>query len=111
MAFKTKVDINLAPIERRITNQTKVAQNKLIAQAGRDMNKYVPMLTGDLRGSQQLVKDGITWNTVYAKAQFYGTNGRAVFSTYTTAGTGKRLDLKAQGIHGKSWEQLVKECY
>lgn len=111
MAFKIKTKVDLSPLENSIRRNTVKAKGVLKAQVANDMNRYVPMLSGDLRGSQSLVKDGITWNTVYARAQFYGTNGIVSFRNYTTAGTGKRWDLKAEGIHGNSWEELVRGCY
>lgn len=111
MAFKIKSKVDLSPLERSINRNTIKAKRTLKKQVAYDMNRYVPMLSGDLRGSQALIKDGITWSGVYAKAQFYGTNGIVSFRNYTTAGTGKRWDLKAEGIHGKSWEELVRGCY
>lgn len=111
MAFKIKTKVDLSPLERSISRNTTKAKRALKTQVANDMNRYVPMLSGDLRGSQALVRDGITWSGVYAKAQFYGTNGIVAFRNYTTAGTGKRWDLKAEGIHGKAWEELVRGCY
>lgn len=111
MAFGIKTKVDLSPLENSIKRNTVKAKRVLKTQVAYDMNRYVPMLSGDLRGSQALVRDGITWSGVYAKAQFYGTNGIVSFRNYTTAGTGKRWDLKAEGIHGKSWEELVRGCY
>lgn len=111
MPFKIKTDVDLSPLENSIKRNTVKAKRILKTQVAYDMNQYVPMLSGDLRGSQALVRDGITWSGVYAKAQFYGTNGIVNFRNYTTASTGKRWDLKAEGIHGKSWEELVRGCY
>lgn len=111
MAIKIKTKVDLSPLENSIKRNTNKAKQALKKQVAYDMNRYVPMLSGDLRGSQALIKDGITWSGVYARAQFYGTNGYVVFRKYTTAGTGKRWDLKAEGIHGKTWEELVRGCY
>lgn len=111
MTFKIKTEVDLNPLENSIKRNTVKAKRILKTQVASDMNRYVPMLSGDLRGSQALVRDGITWSGVYAKAQFYGTNGIVSFRNYTTAGTGKRWDLRAEGIHGKSWEELVRGCY
>lgn len=72
-----------------------------------DSDQYVPNREGDLRPSGHMSPDGkeLSWNTVYARAQFYGTNGIVTFKKYTTPGTGKRWDEKAKSIHMTDWEQ------
>lgn len=72
-----------------------------------DMTNYVPNDSGNLRttGTIDGKGDALTWKTVYAKAQFYGSNGYVSFHKYTTPGTGKRWDLKAKGKHMKSWKK------
>ncbi|MDD7758780.1 MAG: minor capsid protein [Aerococcus suis] len=105
------VKVNFNPIYSQLKRSNDKATTALAKQAGYDMNNYVPMESGDLRGSMRSNKNGISWDTRYARAQFYGTNGRAVFRKYTVAGTGKRWDLKAESIHGNQWEDLVKRCY
>lgn len=83
-------------------------QTRLAKQVGEDMNQYVPLRDGPLRGSMNTTQDEVTWGPlVYAFPQFYGHAGAVVFSNYTTAGTGKRWDLKASGIHMDEWEELV----
>ena len=59
-----------------------------------EMEQFTPRRSGELRVSAHVVGTGeaIRWTPVYARAQFYGTNGRAVFRNYTTPGTGKRWD-------------------
>lgn len=82
-----------------------VLGNQMIA----DMNPYVPKSSGGgiLRGTGHLNGDHtkIIYSTPYAKAQFYGTNGRAVFRKYSTPGTGKRWDLKAKSLHLPAWKR------
>lgn len=73
-----------------------------------DMNNHVPLDSSTLRQTGSVGKQGeeLTWETKYAKAQFYGTNGKAVFRNYTTPGTGSRWDLKASGMYMNDWEQV-----
>ena len=62
------------------------------------MDPYIPMRSGPLRASGRVESNGdVSYNTVYARAHFYGSNGIVTFRRYTTAGTGKRWDkpLKA----------------
>lgn len=77
--------------------------NQMIA----DMNPYVPMKDNILRVTVHLSGDSrqIIYNTPYAKPQFYGMNGKAVFRKYSTPGTGKRWDLKAKSLHLPAWKR------
>ncbi|MGG5333830.1 minor capsid protein [Enterococcus sp. AZ163] len=74
-----------------------------------DMHPYVPKRSGGgaLRASVHLSGDSksITYQMPYARAQFYGTNGKVVFRKYSTPGTGKRWDLKAKALHLPSWKR------
>lgn len=95
-------------IDKLSPDKVDQAQEKLARQVGQDMNEYVPLRDGPLRGSMQAKKDEVSWGpSVYAFPQFYGHAGPRVFRNYTTGGTGKRWDLKASGIHLEEWEQVV----
>ncbi len=76
-----------------------------------DMNMYVPRRDGTLRetGLVEADLEHISWDTRYAKAQFYGTNGKVVFRNYTTPGTGKRWDLVGSANHMSAWLRVVKK--
>lgn len=76
-------------------------------QALEDMNPYVPKKDNILRTTGHLTNDAkkIIYDTPYAKPQFYGTNGKAVFRKYSTPGTGKRWDLKAKSLHLPAWKR------
>lgn len=104
-----KVDVDLSNTKADLKGKMKRGQYALANQALQDMNRYVPKKSVDLRNTGTIGMDGktILWNTVYAKAQFYGTNGKAVFHNYTTPGTGSRWDNKAQSIHSSQWSNIV----
>lgn len=70
-----------------------------------DMDQYIPKKSGSLRASGKVEGSGnaVTFNTVYARAQFYGTNGIVTFGRYTEPGTGKRWDDKAKDNHLEGW--------
>ena len=113
MSVKVDVSIDLSKLPPRLKKGTGLGQFALANQVMADMNNYVPNLKTDLRNSVAIGLDGksISYNTPYAKAQFYGSivrNGkRIVFSRYTTPGTGPRWDLKAKAIHGNSWARVA----
>lgn len=80
----------------------------LASQMLADMTKYVPRREGFLQMSGHVSADikSLIWRTPYAKAQYYGGNGRTQYRNYTTPGTGKRWDLTAEANHMKSWERV-----
>lgn len=103
-----KVSVDIGRLEQKLSKQN--FERGLFAMSNQmlaDMNKYVPFRRGTLRGTGQVVNNRqIVWNTKYAKAQFYGTNGRVIFRHYSNPPLpGKRWDLKAKGAHGGSWKR------
>lgn len=101
-----KVDLK-GVMDKLSDGNMKKGRYAMANQAWSDMNNYVPMKRGDLRSSSSVNPSGeqITYNMKYAKAQFYGSNGRATFRKYTVPGTGKRWDLKAKGLHMEKWRK------
>ena len=70
-----------------------------------DMQPLIPNRDGILQQVGMIEGNGesLSWTLPYAKAQFYGTNGKAVFRKYTTPGTGKRWDLKGKSMFMSDW--------
>ncbi len=96
-----RVTVDLAGVEKKVSPQA-MQRGKIAAgnQALLIMDNSVPLRAGGgaLRASGRVESNGdVSYNTVYARAQFYGTNGIVTFRKYTTAGTGSRWDkpLKA----------------
>ncbi|MBF0788165.1 MULTISPECIES: minor capsid protein [unclassified Streptococcus] len=112
MSIRIKVD--MSNIKSKLSNQS-IRRGKLAManQMLMDMTNFVPMAneSGALRASGHVIENGnaVEWNTVYARAQFYGTNGIVTFQHYSTPGTGKRWDEKAKAIHMTDWkDKFVK---
>lgn len=113
MSIGVKVDIDIQNIEK-ITSPSIVKRAKVAVanQMLLDMENYVPRSKGDLRASGHVVSSGrvsVVYNTVYARAQFYGSNGIATFKKYTTSGTDKRWDEKATENHMDTWTKTAKK--
>ena len=117
MGITIKVD--LSGIEKKISGaNVKKAEYAIANQAMLDMEQFVPYrgpsVGGALRGSAHVSGNKIIYNTVYARAQFYGSAYNKyrsfTFSKYTTAGTGKRWDLKATAMYGSRWAEKGKEA-
>ena len=113
MGINIKVD--LGRINKKFgENAKKVAEHAIANQAMLDMERFVPLRGGDLRGSSHVSGNQIIYNTVYARAQFYGSSYNKhrsfTFNKYTTAGTGKRWDLKAKALYGDKWADKAKEA-
>lgn len=108
-----RAHVDLSGIERKISPaQMRAAKQAVAGQILIDCEQYVPMLDGDLRASGHVGNGGesVIWQTVYAKAQYYGTNGRQVFSRYTTAGTGSKWYEKAEQNHMDDWKEKAIEA-
>jgi len=104
MSVEVKVDIS--GVKRKLSEQNMLTGRRAMAnQMLADMHQFVPKKDGTLRGTAMIGINGesLIWNTPYAKAQFYGTNGRATFSHYSEPGTGKRWDLKAKSMFMSDW--------
>lgn len=109
------IRVDLGRINKKFgPNAKKVAEMAIANQAMLDMERFVPYRAGDLRGSGHVSGNQIIYNTVYARAQFYGSSYNKhrsfTFKKYTTAGTGKRWDLKAKGLYGDKWADKAKEA-
>ena len=72
------------------------------------MDKYVPKDNGDLRTIVDIQPDSITYESPYARYQYYGVreDGTHKVQHYTTAGTGPYWDKKMVSAEMKD---LVKE--
>lgn len=108
------ITVDLGRINKKFgPNAKKVAEYAIANQAMLDMERFVPLRDGDLRGSDHVSGNQIVYNTVYARAQFYGSSYNKhrsfKFSKYTTPGTGPRWDLKAKGMYGDKWADKGRE--
>lgn len=72
------------------------------------MDKYVPMDEGNLRINVNIQSDSITYESPYARYQYYGVreDGTHKVSNYTTPGTGPYWDKKMVSAEIKN---VVKE--
>lgn len=109
MGVSVKVD--LGGVTRKLSQANlNRGQYAMANQMLADMNQFVPKKESSLRTTGHVSADGkqVVWDTPYAKAQFYGTNGRATFRKYSTPGTGPRWDLKAKPIFMNDWTKAFK---
>ncbi len=113
------ITVDLGRINKKFgPNAKKVAEYAIANQAMLDMEQFVPYrgpsVGGALRGSAHVSGNKIIYNTVYARAQFYGSSYNKhrsfTFKKYTTAVTGKRWDLKAKGMYGDKWADKGREA-
>ena len=114
MGSVVTVNIDLKGVEKKVSPQAFArGQLALASQMKDDMERFVPELSGALRASAFLEKDGVTYDKPYARAQFYGSGytkkASFTFRRYTTSGTGKRWDLRASAIYMSDWEKKALE--
>lgn len=72
------------------------------------MNEYVPMDEGNLRTNVDIQIDSITYESPYARYQYYGVreDGTHQVQNYTTPGTGSYWDKRMVSAEGKD---IIKE--
>lgn len=103
------VKVDLTGIEKKLgQGNIKQARYAMLNQMLIDMQPFVPNDQGTLQQTGTMGVDGksLHWMMPYAKAQFYGTNGKVVFSRYTTPGTGRRWDLRAKSLYMSDWQKV-----
>lgn len=103
-----EVKANLRGITDKLGPQGMLRGRQALAdQMLADMNKYVPYQSHALRKSASVAMDGsaIYYNTPYAAAQFFGSNGKAKWVKGKEPGTGPRWDKKAERSNIKVWEK------
>jgi hypothetical protein len=110
MSFFIRAKSDISRIERKVSNENvKKGRYALANQVLLDNDKYIPKKDGDLRGSGHVESggDSVSWDTVYARAQYYGTNGIVVFRNYTTPGTSKLWYEKASKANMDKWKRIA----
>lgn len=105
MQISMDVDIDFSGIKKKFSksNIDRGMFAMMETQALPDMTNYVPLDGGELRMSGHREDSYLVWDTPYADAQYYGTNGKAIFSQYTTPDTGPTWDEVAKAHHINDW--------
>lgn len=77
---------------KRYLNKNGGAQVKFTQECAKQMNNYVPFLTGRLKDMMITINPtNVTYNAPYAKLQYYTNNGTS------------RQGASSGGIRGKMW--------
>ena len=110
MTIKIEFDEN--ETEKRIKERVYQVQPRFDNLVMRDSNFYCPHDTGTLQKSvitsSRLGSGLLTWNTPYAKAQYYGYPNKS--KHHNPNATGKWFETaKANKI--KEWERLANDWY
>ena len=85
-----------------------VVQRMFTITCYKHMDKYVPMDEGNLRTIVDIQPNSITYDSPYAKYQYYGMreDGTHIVRKYTTPGTGTYWDQRMWSAEG---QEVVKE--
>ena len=105
--MRIKINKNLVGIHTKLSKMTDQGQIAFVNQVYADTQKFVPMLSGDLRNQSSIAidKKSITWNTPYARRQYYN-----VGANFTTPGTYAKWDEIAKAMHKASWQNVVRKA-
>lgn len=112
MTVRVRAKVDIGRAEKKVSQDNMVkGQIALAGQIVDDSEPYVPFRDGDLRGNVSIAGDGsnITYGMVYARAQYYGTNGKQVFRKYSNGG-GKKWYLKAKRAHLENWKKVSRNA-
>ncbi|MHC5227576.1 minor capsid protein [Enterococcus sp. LJL99] len=104
-----RVKVDLSGVNKKLSaGNMQSAKYGMMNQMLMDMQPFVPNDQGTLQstGTISADKSSLVWSTPYAKAQYYGTNGKVVFRKYTTPGTGPYWDLRAKGLYMNDWQKV-----
>lgn len=102
------VSYDITKLERSVTyGAMKEAQFKVAEQVVMDSERYVPQRGGALVGTGMAYSGYVVWNTVYARAHYFGTNGIVTFRKYSVPGTGTKWVEKAAASNMKNWEEVA----
>lgn len=85
------------------------AKHNVMSDMMADMTRFVPLRKGPLRESVHIDadKEHIVWRTPYARAQYYGGNGKVKFRNYTHPGTGPYWDKVASSNYMEEWSRAL----
>lgn len=105
---KVKVDVDLKPTKDQLTKGARNARQRVANQIMMDSNRYVPLLTADLRNSATVNIGGrqVQWNMFYSIYQY-----SKQYSNYSTPGTGPKWDEVAASKHMSAWENVAKRAF
>lgn len=105
--MRMKIKKDLVGTHTKLADMTDQGQIAFVNQVYADTQKFVPMLSGDLRNQSSITidKKSITWNTPYARRQYYN-----VGATFTTPGTYAKWDELAKAVHMSSWRNVVRKA-
>lgn len=103
------ISYDITKLERSVTyGALKQAEFNVAEQVVLDSERYVPKgETGNLVGTGRAYSGYVTWHTVYARAQYFGTNGIVEFRKYSVPGTGTKWVEKAAASNMKNWEEVA----
>lgn len=111
--FRIK-EVDFRGLFRDLENKKERAQRAFGETALQDMQPYVPMKSGALRGSGHTENGGkqIVWEVYASNGYPYGAKQfETQYMNYTTPGTGPHWDERATGIHMSHWENVTGSEY
>lgn len=108
------IDIDIKKLEKKVGPQAvRQGQIAMTNQMLMDMNKYVPVQSGRLRGRAFAMVDYVVWYSPYARIQFYGKKRKGFFSKkqrrYFFANKDKLLKKKPKRGTGTRWDEKASK--
>lgn len=110
MATKVRVEMSDTQkiLLKRYLNKNGEAQMRFSKECAKEMNNYVPFLTGRLKDwNIQVNRNNVTYDAPYARKQYYTNKGKGIKNT--SGLRGKRWDKRMWGDKGDAIVKTIAE--
>lgn len=109
VSVKLELDSLTKILARRGLQANGLAQKKAASKLKRMCDPYVPMLSGTLKNTAQVLPDGVLYVQPYAAKGYYENGGRGEDGTAQGGQRGKFWDKRMMADHGKEYIGAVAE--
>lgn len=94
MGIKIQMNDTQKILLKRYLNNNGEAQMRFSKECAKEMNNYVPFLTGRLKDwNIQVNRNNVTYDAPYARKQYYTNKGKGIKNT--------------SGLRGKRWDKRM----
>lgn len=109
MKVKVDIDLNQFALDDKMRQRTQLAQRRLASAVLRDSQRYIPMDTGMLKRSGDIISNNsiVRWATKYAETVYKMAQAR--IKTRRNPHAHSEWFKHAQNMHGAEWKKIVAD--
>lgn len=106
-SINLKLDAMDKILARRGLQSNGPAQKQAASELKRMCDPYVPMLSGTLKNTAQVLQDGVLYTQPYAADEYYTNAGRGSEGQHNGGQRGKHWDKRMMADRGKEYVGAV----